>query len=149
MVTNPGKVAAELATIDRLGYLAGMLLPLATCLFAPELLAVGLPITLANMLSIHVYQHELKWHYTSYLLAVVAMAAVVGARRIVTRRPDIPIGRSRRGHRLPGRRRKRRRRPVAGRRGDPMGGMGSPTQGRSMRCSTPSRTMLSWRPTGQ
>ncbi len=92
MVTNPGKVVAELATMDRLGYLAGMLLPLATCLFAPELLAVGLPITLANLLSIHVYQHELKWHYTSYLIAVVAMAAVVGARRIVTRRPDIPIG---------------------------------------------------------
>jgi uncharacterized membrane protein len=91
MVTNPGKVVAELATIDRFGYLAGMLLPLATCLFAPELLAVGLPITLANLLSIHVYQHELKWHYTSYLIAVVAMAAVVGARRIVTRRPDIPI----------------------------------------------------------
>jgi uncharacterized membrane protein len=92
MVTNPGKVVAELATIDRLGYLAGMLLPLATCLFAPELLAVGLPITLANLLSIHVYQHELKWHYTSYLIAVVAMAAVVGARRILHRRPDIPAG---------------------------------------------------------
>ena len=53
---------------------------------------MGLPITLANMLSIHLYQHELKWHYTSYLLAVVAMAAVVGARRIVARRPDIPPG---------------------------------------------------------
>jgi uncharacterized membrane protein len=92
MVTNPGKVAAELATIDRLGYLAGMLLPLATCLFAPELLLVALPITLANLLSIHVYQHELKWHYTSYLLAVVAMAAVVGARRMLHRRPDIPAG---------------------------------------------------------
>ncbi len=92
MLANPGKVLSELSTIDRLGYLAGMLLPLATCLFAPELLLVGLPITLANMLSIHVYQHELKWHYTSYLLAVVAMAAVVGARRILTRRPDIPPG---------------------------------------------------------
>ena len=132
MVTNPGKVVAELATIDRLGYLAGMLLPLATCLFAPELLAVGLPITLANLLSIHVYQHELKWHYTSYLIAVVAMAAVVGARRIVTRRPDIPTGPLSLSHSLPRPCRERRRRPVAGRRGDPMGGMGS--RPRSGRC---------------
>ena len=69
--------------------------PLATCLFAPELLAVGLPITLANLLSIHVYQHELKWHYTSYLIAVVAMAAVVGARASSPASPTSPSARSR------------------------------------------------------
>ena len=134
MVTNPGKVVAELATIDRLGYLAGMLLPLATCLFAPELLAVGLPITLANLLSIHVYQHELKWHYTSYLIAVVAMAAVVGARRHGHPPARHPHRRALAVHSLLRRRRECRRRPVAGRRGDPMGGMGS--RPRAGRCCT-------------
>ena len=80
MVTNPGKVVAELATSDRIGTWPGCCSPRHLPL-RPGLLAVGLPITLANLLSIHVYQHELKWHYTSYLIAVVAMAAVGGAHR--------------------------------------------------------------------
>lgn len=88
MISRPDLVAGELATWDRAGYLAGMLLPLGLSLLAPEVLAVAAPITLANLLSRHGYQHEIQYHYTVYLLAVVAMAAVVGARRVQERVPQ-------------------------------------------------------------
>ncbi len=85
MISQPDLVIRELATVPRLAYLAAMLLPLAVSVLAPEILAIGVPITLANLLSLHGYQHEIKFHYTSYLLALVAVAAVVGARRLLER----------------------------------------------------------------
>jgi uncharacterized membrane protein len=92
VLTKPSEVADTLATFSQLEYLAAMLLPLGLCLLAPEVLALGVPITLANMLSVHHYQHEIRWHYTAYLLAVVAMAAAVGTRRLVAHRPHVDGG---------------------------------------------------------
>ena len=112
MVTNPGKVVAELPpSTDSVP--GGDASPAGHLPLRPELLAVGLPITLANLLSIHVYQHELKWHYTSYLIAVVAMAAVVGASH---GHPPArhPHRRALAVHSLLRRRRECRRRPLAG-----------------------------------
>jgi hypothetical protein len=92
VLTRPGDVASALGTFSQLEYLAAMLLPLFLCLLAPEVLALAGPITLANMLSVHHYQHEIRWHYTAYLLAVVAMAAVVGTRRLVAHWPRLDGG---------------------------------------------------------
>src|SRR5690606_39310315 len=59
--------------ISRGLYLVGMLLPGALALAAPRFLLIGLPITLANFLTAHTYQHEIMWHYTAYLLGVLAV----------------------------------------------------------------------------
>lgn len=72
-------------TMSRLGYLAAMLAPAATSLAAPRLLAVAGPITLLNLWSSFPYQHEVEWHYTAYMLGVLAMAAPVGMSRLVDR----------------------------------------------------------------
>jgi Predicted membrane protein (DUF2079) len=82
VVTKPGAVLEVLGTADQAAYLATMLLPLAVSLLAPEVLAIAGPVTLANMLSAHTYQHQVEYHYTAYLLAVTAVASAVGARRL-------------------------------------------------------------------
>lgn len=69
-------------TMSRLVYLAAMLVPAATSLAAPRLLAVAGPITLLNLWSSFPYQHEIDWHYTAYFLGVLAIAAPVGMRRL-------------------------------------------------------------------
>ncbi len=81
----------ELFTWSRALYLPAMLLPGALALWAPRLLLVGLPITLANLVTTHGYQHEIRWHYTAYLLGVLAIAVPLGSSRLVRRleaRPD-------------------------------------------------------------
>jgi len=80
--TSPGEVLSILAAPTKVAYLAGMILPLFLALLAPELLLVAVPITLANLLSLHAYQSEIQFHYTVYLLAIVALAAIHGAARI-------------------------------------------------------------------
>lgn len=73
----------SLFTLSRGLYLVGMLLPGALALAAPRFLLIGLPITLANFLTAHTYQHEIMWHYTAYLLGVLAVAVPLGAARWV------------------------------------------------------------------
>jgi uncharacterized membrane protein len=91
MFTNPTEVLDVLWAGDQLTYLLAMLVPLALCLLAPDVLAIAGPVTLANMLSAHTYQHQIRYHYTAYLLAVAAVAAAVGARRLVTRWPAVDV----------------------------------------------------------
>jgi len=82
VVVHPGKVLSLLATSKRLIYLASMLLPLFLSLLAPEVLLIAAPVTLANLLSLHGYQSEINYHYTAYMMAVVAIAAIHGASRL-------------------------------------------------------------------
>src|SRR5690606_20032701 len=65
------------------GHSLSWLLPGALALAAPRFLLIGLPITLANFLTAHTYQHEIMWHYTAYLLGVLAVAVPLGAARWV------------------------------------------------------------------
>jgi hypothetical protein len=69
-----------------------MVLPLLPALGAPRLLAAGLPITIANLASLHGYQHEIRWHYTAYLLGVLVAAAPTGAAYIMRRWQEPRIG---------------------------------------------------------
>ncbi|MFP4073185.1 MAG: DUF2079 domain-containing protein [Actinomycetota bacterium] len=75
-------------TMSRLSYLAVVLVPAATSLAAPRLLAVAGPATFLNLWSSFPYQHEIRWHYTAYLLGVLAMAAPVGMKRLGDRFGD-------------------------------------------------------------
>lgn len=84
MVTKPGLLISELFGSDRLTYYAQMLGPVPTALLAPEMLLIAIPITAANVLSSHVHQYEIEFHYTSYALAIMTIAAISGAARLAT-----------------------------------------------------------------
>lgn len=78
----------ELATWSRALYLPSMLLPAVLAFWAPRLLLIGVPITIANLLTAHGYQHQIRWHYTAYLLGVLAIAVPLGASRLARRMED-------------------------------------------------------------
>ncbi|NNF69955.1 MAG: DUF2079 domain-containing protein, partial [Acidimicrobiia bacterium] len=88
VVLDPEDVIEELATGTRLEYLAETLGPAPTALLSPGALAAGGPITLANMLSSHFYQHNIRYHYTAYLLAVIFISAPLGTRWLARRVPE-------------------------------------------------------------
>ena len=73
----------ELATWPRAVYLIAMLVPAFLVFWAPKVLLLAVPITLANLASHHGYQHEVMWHYTAYALGVFAVAIPLGASRFV------------------------------------------------------------------
>ncbi len=73
----------DLVTWPRAVYLIAMLLPAILTLWAPKVLVLAVPITIANMASGHGYQHEIMWHYTAYALGVFAVAVPVGASRFI------------------------------------------------------------------
>ena len=97
-LTSPREVLSILVTWAKLLYLAWMILPMFLALLAPDLLLVAVPITLANLLSLHGYQSDIRFHYTAYLLAIVTLAAIRGAARIDRERlarflgPSVIIG---------------------------------------------------------
>lgn len=76
---------ASLLTSSRALYLAAMLVPGILALAAPRFLLVGLPITLANLASSHNYQHDIRFHYSAYLLGVLAVAVPLGSARVMSR----------------------------------------------------------------
>jgi uncharacterized membrane protein len=80
VATNPGSVLGDATRSEALTYLRDMVLTAPTSLASPIVLALGVPITLANILSTHIYQIDIRYHYTVYLLAVTGIAAVYGAR---------------------------------------------------------------------
>jgi uncharacterized membrane protein len=70
---------------ERLGYLVLLLVPLAGLpLLAPEILAVGLPPLLSNLLSSSEMQYTIRGQYTATLTPILIAAAVVGSRRAAT-----------------------------------------------------------------
>lgn len=82
VVTQPGAVLSDVTRPDALRYLRDMVLLAPAGLAAPAVLVLGVPITLANMLSTHFYQIDIRYHYTIYLLTVIGLAAMFGAARL-------------------------------------------------------------------
>ena len=83
----PG-VAQLLQEPARWSYLLGLLAPAGFLpLLAPDLLLLGLPVLLANMLSNFPGQYSGEQHYSAPLAAVFILAAIYGARRLVHRLP--------------------------------------------------------------
>lgn len=85
VATQPASVLSDVTRPDALSYLRDMVLVAPAGLAAPAVLVLGVPITLANMLSTHFYQIDIRYHYTIYLATVVGMAAMFGAARIQRR----------------------------------------------------------------
>jgi uncharacterized membrane protein len=69
----------------RLGYIAALVVPVLVVVAAPRLLAIAIPAVLVNLVSAHGYQHQIRWHYTAYILGVLAIAAPIGLKRIYDR----------------------------------------------------------------
>jgi uncharacterized membrane protein len=85
IVTRPAVLAGALTDPWRLGYLAALVLPMPLALLAPRALLIAVPTALANVLSAHVYQYDIRYHYTLYIVAAVVIAAAVGAAQMTHR----------------------------------------------------------------
>ena len=92
VATSPGNVLEDITRADSLSYLRDMVLTVPTSLAAPLILLIGLPITMANALSTHFYQIDIRYHYTIYLLTVVGIAGLFGARRLQARASRMAYG---------------------------------------------------------
>ncbi len=82
-IMNPGAFFGTLVQPERLGYVVLLATPLAGLPFlAPEILAVGLPPLISNLLSSAEGQYTIRSHYTATLTPVLMAAALVGSRRL-------------------------------------------------------------------
>lgn len=88
LLTRPGVLLAAIADPWRIGYVAAVVLPMPLSLLAPRALLIAVPTILANILSAHVYQYDIRYHYTLYIVAAVVIAAAVGASRTTGRSED-------------------------------------------------------------
>jgi uncharacterized membrane protein len=81
-VLRPAAFFGALLHPERLGYLLLLLAPLAGLpLLAPEVLAVGLPPLVSNLLSTAEAQYTIRAQYTATLTPILLAAATVGSRR--------------------------------------------------------------------
>jgi uncharacterized membrane protein len=87
-LTDPWKIVTTAVTGRGLGYLARLVLPLGLlAVFAPLVLLAALPELAINLLSATTTQTSIRYHYTAGLIPVLVAAAVLGAARIVRRKP--------------------------------------------------------------
>ena len=83
MLTRPGQTLRVMLEPARLGYLLRLLAPVGfLALFGPEILLIGLPLLLANLLSGFPFQYSGILHYSAPLAAFAVMAAIVGSQRL-------------------------------------------------------------------
>jgi uncharacterized membrane protein len=91
-LTDPWKLVTTAATGRGIGYLASLVLPLGLLVvFAPLVLIAALPELGINLLSAATTQTSIRFHYTAGLIPVLISAAVLGAARIVRRRPNAAL----------------------------------------------------------
>ena len=91
-LTDPWQIVQTAFTGRGLGYIARLALPLGLLVvFAPLLLIAALPELAVNLLSAATTQTSIRFHYTAGLIPVLIAAAVLGAARIVRRRPDAAL----------------------------------------------------------
>ena len=81
LVTSPSVWWDMITSWDRIGYVVALVLAMPMSLFAWRWLLVGIPVLLANVLSLHWYQYRIQSHYTAYLIVVVVLAGAYGAAR--------------------------------------------------------------------
>lgn len=83
MVLRPGQVLKVAAEPLRIQYVVRLLAPVGfLALAGPEILLLGLPLFLANLLSAYAFQYSGQLHYSTPLAAFVLMAAIVGTARL-------------------------------------------------------------------
>ncbi|WP_423224562.1 DUF2079 domain-containing protein [Candidatus Amarolinea aalborgensis] len=82
--TQPALVWRIATEAPRLAYLAGLLAPFGfLSLLAPEILLLSAPLLLANLFSAYPAQFSGEFHYSAPLIPYVALAAVIGVRRLL------------------------------------------------------------------
>ena len=82
-LTDPSAILDRLADNDALGYIGELLAPTAfIALAAPEVLALGVPQAFVNLLSVHAFTHDRRYHYVVLPLAAVMLATVEGVARL-------------------------------------------------------------------
>ncbi|MER2599409.1 MAG: DUF2079 domain-containing protein [Caldilineales bacterium] len=83
LITRPLRVLEVAAEPLRLAYWPKLLAPAGFfALAAPELLLVGLPLLLANLLSAYPLQYSGQLHYSAPLVPLVVAATIVGSQRL-------------------------------------------------------------------
>lgn len=83
LVTRPGLVLRVAFEPLRLGYMLRLLAPVGfLALAGPDILLVGLPLLLANLLSAFPFQYSGQFHYSAPLAAFALMGAIVGSQRL-------------------------------------------------------------------
>ena len=91
-LTDPWKIVTTALTGRGLGYLARLVLPLGLLVvLAPLVLIAALPELGINLLSAATTQTSIRFHYTAGLIPILIAAAVLGAARIVQRRPGTAL----------------------------------------------------------
>jgi uncharacterized membrane protein len=87
-VTDPWKLVTTAVTGRGLGYLVRLFLPLGLlAVFAPLVLIAALPELAINLLSAATAQTSIRFHYTGGLIPILVAATILGAGRLVQRRP--------------------------------------------------------------
>lgn len=82
--TQPALVWRIATETPRLAYLAGLLAPFGfLSLLAPEILLLSAPLLVANLFSTFPAQFSGEFHYSAPLVPYVAVAAVIGVRRLL------------------------------------------------------------------
>jgi uncharacterized membrane protein len=77
MVRHPSRTYRWMLLTDRLKYYRQLLYPVALMpLAAPLILVMAGPQTLVNIVSIHQPTHDIRYHYSSVLIAVIFMSTV-------------------------------------------------------------------------
>ncbi len=83
MLTHPGRVISLATQPDRLTYYRELLAPVAFLpLAAPEVLLIGLPQAAINAISGHSPTHDIRYHYSSIVIAATFLATVEACSRL-------------------------------------------------------------------
>ena len=104
LLTRPGLVLRVASEPLRVQYMLKLLAPVGfLALAGPEILLLGLPLLLANLLSGYPFQYSGQLHYSAPLAAYAVFAAIFGSQRLrrLTRRmvAGLRLRRLRRLHR--------------------------------------------------
>jgi uncharacterized membrane protein len=92
LFSDPLRVLEEAFSLRDIRYLVRLLLPLAGLwIFAPLMLVATLPELAANLLSATTTQTSIRFHYTAAEIPPLVAASVLGAGRIVRRRPELAV----------------------------------------------------------
>ncbi|HFD39150.1 MAG TPA: DUF2079 domain-containing protein [Anaerolineae bacterium] len=90
LITQPGVWLSRLFTAENAVYVLKLLAPVAfLSLLAPQVLMLGLPALLVNLLSSDGFMHQLEgFHYGVTLVPAVFLSAIYGAAWLLRRRPQ-------------------------------------------------------------
>ena len=83
IIRHPNRVVSDATQADRLRFYRDLLLPFGlTPLLAPLQLLVAAPQMLASVIGLSPYARQIRWQYTSVMIAPLTVAMIDGARNL-------------------------------------------------------------------